>query len=60
MNLPQANWNYPTTIWFGNGRIQDLPQACFDRNIRKPLLITDSGLAGLAIVQNTLKLLAKH
>ena len=22
------NWGYPNTVWFGNGRITDLPKAC--------------------------------
>ncbi len=60
MTLPQANWNYPTTIWFGRGRIQELPRACRDKNIQKPLLVTDAGLAHLPVVQNTLKLLTSQ
>lgn len=58
INLPAADWNYPTNIWFGNGRIADLPAACAQLGMRKPLLVTDSGLAGLDIVKNTLQLLA--
>jgi len=31
------NWGYPNTVWFGNGRIADLPKACKILNIKKPL-----------------------
>jgi alcohol dehydrogenase class IV len=45
MNAFVANWNYPTTIWFGDGRITELPDACHLCDIKKPLLVTDPGLA---------------
>jgi alcohol dehydrogenase class IV len=41
----QGNWNYPTTVRFGIGRIEGLPLACKELNIQRPLLVTDSGLA---------------
>ncbi|MEQ1899822.1 MAG: iron-containing alcohol dehydrogenase [Devosia sp.] len=53
----KANWNYPTTVRFGAGRISELPDALKVAGIRKPLLVTDSGLANLPVTQNTLKLL---
>ena len=55
MALLNTNWNYPTTIWFGAGRIKDLPLSCQKTGIKKPLLVTDSGLVKLDIVAN-----AKH
>ncbi len=55
--LPNANWNYPTTIWFGNGRIKALPEALIALGIRKPLFVTDEGLAALAIVKDSLAIL---
>lgn len=45
-----ANWNYPTAIKAGPGRIQELAQHCRDLGMRRPLLITDPGLAGLPMV----------
>jgi alcohol dehydrogenase class IV len=54
MNL-KGNWNYPTAIRFGAGRIAELPQACRDAGIARPLLVTDPGLARLAMVQDALK-----
>ena len=46
-----ANWNYPTAIRFGAGRIKELPQLCAELNIKKPLLVTDSGLAKLPVLE---------
>lgn len=56
MNLV-GNWSYPTSIKFGNGRINELPEACAAANIKKPLLVTDRGLADLPITTSTLDLL---
>ncbi len=47
MPLANANWNYPTTIWFGNGRIAELPAACAQLGITRPLLVTDHALVEL-------------
>lgn len=48
----RGNWNYPTTIWAGPGRISELPAACAAAGIRRPLLVTDEGLAGAAMIKN--------
>jgi len=45
-----GNWNYPTAIRFGCGRINELAEACHELGISKPLLITDQGIASLPIV----------
>jgi 4-hydroxybutyrate dehydrogenase len=52
-----ANWSYPTAIRFGAGRISEIADACAVAGIKKPLLVTDKGLANLPITQNTLDLL---
>ncbi|MDC1292245.1 iron-containing alcohol dehydrogenase [Amylibacter sp.] len=52
-----ANWSYPTAIRFGAGRISEITDACFVAGIKKPLLVTDRGLAGMEITQKTLNLL---
>jgi 4-hydroxybutyrate dehydrogenase len=57
MNLV-ANWSYPTAIRFGAGRISELAEACAAAGIKKPLLVTDKGLAGLPVTQSTLDLMA--
>lgn len=49
-----ANWNYPTTVRFGAGRIRELPKACQDLGMRRPLLVTDPGLAALPMVASIL------
>ncbi len=52
-----ANWAYPTAVRFGAGRIKEIAEACSLAGIKRPLLITDRGLAALEITQNTLDLI---
>ncbi|MBM3630705.1 MAG: iron-containing alcohol dehydrogenase [Alphaproteobacteria bacterium] len=52
--MQKYNWNYPTTIWAGENRIKDLSLACKKLNIKKPLLVTDSGLAKTEIILESL------
>jgi alcohol dehydrogenase class IV len=52
-----GNWSYPTAIRFGAGRISEIADACHTAGMRKPLLVTDRGLANLPITQNALELL---
>lgn len=47
----KANWNYPTTVWAGPGRIAELPAACAALGIKRPLLVTDEGLRAAPMVQ---------
>ena len=58
--MEKYNWNYPTTMWVGENRIKDLGSACKNLNIKKPLLVTDSGLAKSDIIQNALSDLKKN
>ena len=39
-----GTWNYPTPVRFGPGRIAELPAACRELAIERPLLVTDRGL----------------
>lgn len=57
MTNPVSKWNYPTTILFGVGRIKELPGALAASGIRKPLFVTDPGLAKLPVVASTLAIL---
>ncbi|WP_137885332.1 iron-containing alcohol dehydrogenase [Pseudomonas sp. 2FE] len=50
-----ANWNYPTSIRFGVGRIAELAEICRSQGIQRPLLVTDSGLARAPITTATLE-----
>jgi|TARA_B100000315_G_scaffold208444_1_gene203777 alcohol dehydrogenase class IV len=52
-----ANWSYPTAIRFGAGRIEELAEACRAAGMKRPLLVTDRGLADQAITQNALDLM---
>src|SRR5208283_4854312 len=44
------NWNYPTKVRFGTGRILELADACRECGITRPLLVTDRGLAATPMV----------
>ena len=55
--MQKYNWNYPTTMWVGENRINDITLACKNLNINKPLLVTDNGLAQSDIVKKTLLIL---
>ena len=55
--IPTANCSYPTSIKFGAGRIKELPAACAQAGIKRPLLVTDKGLADLPITQVTLDIM---
>ena len=51
----KSNWAYPTTVWFGSGRIVDLPKACKVLGIKKPLFVTDSDLVKTEMVANAVQ-----
>jgi len=55
--LLRGNWSFPTTIWAGPGRIADLPKAIEQAAIRRPLLVTDEGLAHAPIFSRARALL---
>jgi alcohol dehydrogenase len=55
--IPTANWSYPTAIKFGPGRIAELGAACAQAGIARPLLVTDRGLASMAITTRALDIL---
>jgi len=50
----RGNWNYPTTIWAGPGRIAELAKACSQVGITRPLIVTDEGLIGAPMIKNAL------
>lgn len=49
-----GNWNYPTAMRFGIGRISELADCCRELGMKRPLLITDSGLADMPIVNDAI------
>ena len=46
----RGDWNYPTRMRFGAGRIAELAEACRLLGMTRPLLVTDPGLAALPMV----------
>jgi len=50
-----GNWNYPTSIRFGVGRISELAEACKELGMSNPLLITDPGIAALPMVDEAMQ-----
>ena len=52
-----SKWNYPTTVRFGAGRISELAEAVSSLGIKRPLFVTDPGLAKLPVVARALKVL---
>jgi alcohol dehydrogenase class IV len=48
----RGNWNYPTTVWAGPGRIAELAAACATAGIARPLIVTDEGLANAAMIKS--------
>jgi len=55
----KSNWNYPTTVWVGENRIDDLSLACKNLKINKPLFVTDKDLIGLSMTKNVILNLKK-
>jgi alcohol dehydrogenase class IV len=50
-----ANWNYPTAMRCGSGRIKELADTCRELGMKKPLLVTDPGIAKLPMVNEILR-----
>jgi alcohol dehydrogenase class IV len=55
----KGNWNYPTAIRFGAGRIKELPDGCRTLGISRPLIVTDPGLAKLPIIADAVRVLSE-
>ncbi len=49
-----GNWNYPTAVRLGPGRIAELADVCREVGSTAPLLVTDPGLADSAMVASAL------
>ena len=50
-----SNWNYPTAVRFGPGRIGELADVCKSLGMKRPLLVTDPGIAQLPILTTALE-----
>ena len=49
--MMSMNWNYPTNIWFGEKRINEIQKACENLNIHNPLIVTDPGILKTNIIE---------
>ena len=52
----KSNWNYPTTVWMGENRSDDVVDACLISKIKNPIFVTDKDLINLPI---TIKIINK-
>ncbi|MFN0040256.1 MAG: iron-containing alcohol dehydrogenase [Burkholderiales bacterium] len=51
------NWNYPTSVRFGIGRIDELPAVCKELGMKRPLLVTDPVLRPMRMIESALSML---
>ncbi len=54
----RGNWNYPTSVRFGAGRIAELAEAARAAGMARPLVVTDPMLAKLPMIAQAMDLLA--
>ena len=52
-----SNFSFPTRILFGPGSIEKLPEELRQREMKRPLLVTDEGLARTAVFERVRKLI---
>ncbi len=52
--IPNRNFGFPNPIRYGAGRVKELPDFCKAAGMKKPLFVTDRGLAGSAMVADIL------
>ena len=55
----KSNWNYPTNVWIGDNRVEDLDIACNQLNIKRPLFVTDKDLINIKKVKEIILNLKK-
>jgi alcohol dehydrogenase len=59
MTIPNRNFNFPTAVKFGAGRVKELAELCKANGMSRPLLVTDKGLASMPMVSDILADLKK-
>ena len=52
-----ANWGFPTDVWFGAGRVSALADAVRRLGGKRPLLVTDRGLASMPFIREAIRTL---
>src|SRR5947209_7754098 len=56
--LLRGNWNYPTTVRFGAGRVSELGEAVKAAGLRNPLLVTDPVVARMPMTARAMETLS--
>jgi alcohol dehydrogenase class IV len=54
----RGNWNYPTTVRFGAGRVSEIGEAVKAAKMQNPLFVTDAVVAKMLMTQKALDALA--
>src|SRR5206468_11082196 len=54
----RGNWNYPTTVRFGAGRISELGEHVKAAGMRNPLLVTDPTVAKMPMTAKAMETLS--
>ena len=57
MTTLRSNWNFPTAVRFGAGRISELGEACHVAGMSRPLVVTDPFLAAQPMTARALAIL---
>ncbi|MGI3185362.1 iron-containing alcohol dehydrogenase [Nioella aestuarii] len=57
--LDPQDWTFPVPIAYGPGRLQDIEGFCRDAGMKRPLVVTDRGSAGLPFLADLMGYLAK-
>ena len=47
----KCQWNFPTIVWVGENRINELSKACEQLKVIRPLLVTDKDLINLPLIK---------
>ncbi len=50
----KINWNYPTSMWVGENRVDDISKACKQLEISNPMFVTDKDLINLDMTNKIL------
>ncbi len=53
-----SNFSFPTNILFGPGAVERLAEQLSQRGVRRPLLVSDAGLAGTAVFARVQRLIS--
>jgi alcohol dehydrogenase class IV len=51
----RGDWSFPTEIRFGSGRVSELGALCVRFGMRRPLIVTDRGLAAAPLAERVLE-----